>query len=934
LFQLLHFSDQGPTLRDLEASRLPQFGRGTQFDLEMHLWQPTEREEDLRGTVVYSTDLFAAATVERLVGHFLTLLEGVVADADQRLSALPLLTEPERRQLLVEWNQTDAPPLSDTCLHALVEAQVERAPDATALAFEGGWLTYRELDERANRLAHWLRKAGVQPDDVVGLCLERSPEMVVGLLGILKAGGAYLPLDPEHPLDRIAYQIGDAQARLVLTQRRFRDRLPADRVTALCLDADRATLTTEPTTRPAGGAGAHHLAYVLYTSGSTGRPKGVMVEHRAAANHLLWMQETFPLGPRDRVVLKYGLGFDPSVVEVFGTLLAGATLILARPGAHFDPAYLAGLMAAQGVTHLDVVPGLLELLLEQRVLRGCSALRRIFCGGEALPAALVERVHAALPQVELTNFYGPTEATISTTWWTCRRDDPRPVVPIGRPVGHVRVYVLDGSRNPVPLGVAGELFIGGAGLARGYRNQPALTAGAFVTNPFGPAGSRLYRTGDLCRWRADGNLEILGRIDDQVKLRGQRIELGEIAAVLSQHPSVAQSVVVLREDCPDDKRLVAYVLPADTAPLDANDLTQHLRARLPGYMVPWAIVPLQAFPLTPSGKVDRSALPLPAALAAPDTGSLGPRNTMESLLYAVWRDLLNGRPFGIRDDFFALGGHSLLAVTMVARVEQLCGRKLPLTQVFAGATIEHLSQVLLQEPEVPQEESLLVKLQAGGGKRPFFFLHGDFLGGGFYCLKLARQLGPDQPFYALAPHGVSGSRLPSSVQAMAADYLERVRSVQPEGPYLLGGYCNGALVAFEMAQQLYARGQKVDLLVLLSPFALKRGHQTPALPDRPQDRIHLETLALHHRRAAAMILCSDICHAYVPHPYAGRLTILLPGTRACGGEDSSGGWRGLARAVEVHGIPGGHETSLTTHAHVVGDQLRNCLLRAGGNAES
>jgi amino acid adenylation domain-containing protein len=904
----------------------------TMVDLALEL---TETSSGDLARLSYRLELWDRATIERLVGHFLTLLEGVVADADQRIGDLPLLTDAERQQVLVEWNKTDAAPLRDVCLHELIEAQVDRTPDAIALEFECGRLTYQELEERANQLAHWLRKAGVQNDEVVGLCLERSPEMVVGLLGILKAGGAYLPLDPKHPLDRITYQIEDAQMRLLLTQHRFRDRLPADGVTALCLDADSSVLASQPKTRPAGGASAGHLAYVLYTSGSTGRPKGVMVEHRAVANHLLWVQQTFPLGPNDQVIMKYALGFDPSVVEVFGTLLAGATLILARPGAHFDPAYLAGLMAARGVTHLDVVPGFLDLLLEQPALRECASLRRILCGGDTLSAALVKRVHAELPQVELANFYGPTEATISTTWWTCRRDDPQPVVPIGRPVGNVRVYVLDGRMNPVPIGVAGELFIGGAGLARGYRNQPARTAEAFVSDPFGPAGERLYRTGDRVRWRADGNLEFLGRADGQVKLRGQRIELGEIESVLNQHPSVAQSAVTLREDFPGDRQLVAFIVPAGSAPIDFNDLTRHLRARLPGYMVPTAVLPLEAFPVTPSGKVDRQRLQaLPLRWAPPAPGLQLPRNALESVLYAVWQELLNGRPFGVRDDFFALGGHSLLAVTMVARLEQLCGRKLPLGEVFAGPTIEHLAEVLLREPEVPPEESLLVRVQAGGGRRPLFFLHADFLGGGFYCLKLARQLGADQPFYALGPHGLSGPRLPTSVEAMARDHLERVRSVQPEGPYLLGGYCHGGLVAFEMAQQLRAQGHEVGLLVLLVPMPVDRGSETRPLPDRLEERLDWDNRALADRRQIAMDVCLHVCRRYVPRPYPGRLTILQPRHSLPSRDDPSRGWKNFARTVEVHWIAGGHTTCLTVHAKAVGDQLRDCLHRAADAMDS
>jgi thioesterase domain-containing protein len=508
-------------------------------------------------------------------------------------------------------------------------------------------------------------------------------------------------------------------------------------------------------------------------------------------------------------------------------------------------------------------------------------------------------------------------------------------ISIGAPVYNTSYYVLDDRRQPVGVGIVGELYIGGAGLARGYLSRPELTDERFVANPFSDVpGARLYRTGDHCRWGADGNLQFLGRIDDQVKLRGFRIELGEIEAVLNQHPSVAQSVTMLREDRPDDSRLVAYYVSASGAAVDVTDLLRHLRARLPGYMIPSAFVPLETFPLTPSGKINRRALPLPGDAATPAPGHLSPRNPMECLLYAVWQELLQGRPFGVRDDFFALGGHSLLAVTMVSRVEQLSGRKLPLAQVFAGATIESLSQVLLQEPEVRREESPLVQVQAGGGNRPFFFLHGDFLGGGFYCLKLARHLGADQPFYALQPHGVWGPRLLTTVQAMAADHLERVCAVQPTGPYQLGGYCNGALVAFEMAQQLYAQGHKVDRLVLLDPRPMNRGFETRTLPDNLEAKLKLESLPLYHRRRIAMNVCTCVCRQYVPSPYPGQLTLLQATETLCGSEDPSRGWKDLASGVAVHLIPGGHETCLTMHAHLVGDQLRDCLSKAGAAADS
>jgi aspartate racemase len=935
LFQLLSFSGQGLTLRDLEVLRLPQSSGRARFDLEMHVWQPAEREERLEGTVVYSTDLFDAATIERLVGHFVMLLEGVAADADQRLSALPLLTETERGQLLVEWNETAVAYPADKGVHQLFEEQVERTPGAVAVVFEGQELTYRELNERANQLAHHLRSLGVGPETLVGLCLERSPELVVGILGILKAGGAYVPLDRDYPLQRLEFMLTEARVGVLVTQHSLLGRLPATGCQVICLDTDAAKLQSEACSNPLLDVGADDLAYVLFTSGSTGQPKGVAVRHASIAR-LVFGNDYTKFGP-DRVFLQLApVSFDASTFELWGALLHGAKLVIAPPSLP-DFRHLEELLQRHRVTTLWLTATLFNQVVDHypQALRGVA---EVLTGGEALSVQHICRAQATLgSRVQLINGYGPTECT---TFATCYRIPPQLApatasIPIGRPIANTQVYVLDKRRVPVPIGVPGELYLGGPGLARGYLNRPELTAECFVAHPFDDApGARLYRTGDLCRWRADGNLEFLGRLDDQVKLRGYRIELGEIEAALNQHPAVAQSAVALREDSPGDKRLVAFFVSAGTVALDFNDLTHHLRTRLPGYMVPSAIVPLEAFPLTPSGKVNRQRLEsLPLAWAPPTPERQVPRNPMEAVLHAVWRELLNGRPFGVRDDFFALGGHSLLAVTMVARVEQLCGRKLPLAKVFERATIEHLSQVLLQEPEVRQEESLLVKVQAGGDKRPLFFLHGDFLGGGFYCLKLARQLGADQPFYALSPHGVSGPRLLTTVQAMAADHLERVRSVQPDGPYLLGGYCHGALVSFEMAQQLHAQGQKVDLLVLLDPMPVELGVETPALPEQLEDRLNLQNRALYDRRRIATDVCYHVCRRYVPRCYPGQLTILQPRQRLLGSEDPSRGWKGFAQRVEVHLIPGNHLTCLTAHAKAVGEELRNCLQQAGEAAD-
>jgi amino acid adenylation domain-containing protein len=871
--------------------------------------------------------------VASALAHLVAALENA---PNTPLRALDLLPSAERHQLLVEWNDTAVAYPQDKCVHELFEEQAERAPDAVALVFEGQELTYRELNQGANQLAHHLGSLGVGPGSLVGLCLERSPELVVGILGILKAGGAYVPLDADYPPQRLQFMLTEARIGVLVTRHSLRVRLSATDCQVVCVDTDAAKLQSVARSNPALDVCADNPAYVMFTSGSTGQPKGVTIRHTSIARLVLG-NDFATFGP-DRVFLQLApVSFDASTFELWGALLHGAKLIIAPAGLP-DFRQLEELLKRNRVTTLWLTASLLNQVVDHYP-QALSDVEEILTGGEVLSVRHLCRAQATLgPRVQFINGYGPTE---STTFATCYRIPPQLAaetesIPIGRPIGNTQVYVLDKYRVPVPIGAPGELYIGGAGLACGYLNRPELTAERFVAHPFDDAPhAKLYRTGDLCRWRADGNLEFLGRLDNQVKLRGLRIELGEIESVLNQHPSVAQSVVVLREDSPGDKRLVAFFLPAGTAALDVNDLTHHLRTRLPGYMVPSAIVPLEALPVTPSGKVDRRGLQsLPLAWAPPTPGRQAPGNPMEKVLHAVWQELLNGRPFGIRDDFFALGGHSLLAVTMVARVEQLCGRKLPLAKVFAGATIEHLSQVLLQEPEVRQEETLLVKVQDGGSKRPLFFLHGDFLGGGFYCLKLARQLGPDQPFYALAPHGVSGPRILTTVQAMAADHLERVRSAQPVGPYLLGGYCHGALVSFEMAQQLNAQGQKVELLVLLDPMPVNEGFETRPLPDQLEDRLDWNNRALHDRRRIAMGVCYHVCRQYVPRPFLGQLTILQPRQSLRGNEDPSRGWKDLAQRVDVHLMPGSHITCLTAHAQAVAEQLRICLSESLRRADS
>jgi amino acid adenylation domain-containing protein len=516
--------------------------------------------------VEYSTDLFDLPTIIRMFRHFEVLLDGVIANPDLRLSELPLLTKAERRQLLIEWNDTSAGYPRDKCVHQLFEDQATRSPDAVALVVEDRRVSYRELNRKANQLAHGLRSLGVGPECLVALHATRSVEMVVGVLGILKAGGAYVPLDPAYPSERLAFILADSKAPVLLTQRRLLTQLPVHPARAVLLDEDWDAPGPTYDAPPASGVTCSNLAYVIYTSGSTGKPKGVMVEHRSVCNNLVWMQRVFPLTEADCVPQKYSLSFDASVWEILGPLLGGARLVLTRPGGQLDPAYFLKLIADQKVTVLDLVPSMLRVLLEDERFRSCRSLRRVTCGGEALPHEL-EQQFFEQHKAELNNMYGPTEATITSTFWTCQRDSTAHVVPIGRPVANTQVYVLDRDGNPVPIGVPGELYIGGEGLARGYLNRPDLTAQKFVTDLFSNRpGARLYKTGDLVRFLADGSLEYLGRIDEQVKVRGFRIEPGEIEAALSQHPSVLACAVVAQRGERDDARLIAYVVPASGEP--------------------------------------------------------------------------------------------------------------------------------------------------------------------------------------------------------------------------------------------------------------------------------------------------------------------------------------------------------------------------------
>ncbi|HZG43251.1 MAG TPA: amino acid adenylation domain-containing protein, partial [Longimicrobium sp.] len=657
------------------------------FDLSLVL-TPTSR--GLRGGLTYSTDLFERGTVERMLGHLERVLEQVAADADVRLSRLELLGHAERALVLETWNRTDAQYPAHLCIHELFQAQAARTPGAVAVVYEGEALSYAELNARANQLAHALQRRGVGPEVRVGICLERSLEMVVGILAVLKAGGAYVPLDPGYPAERLAFIMADSATPVLLTRETLRGALPArEGVEVVSLDGAAEEIAAESAENAQGGVGPDSLAYVIYTSGSTGAPKGALIEHRNVARLFSATDAWFGFGSGDVWTLFHSYAFDFSVWELWGALLYGGRVVVVPFEVSRDPEAFHALVQREGVTVLSQTPSAFRQFIRVDGERGGElALRVVVFGGEALePASLrewVERRGTETPR--LVNMYGITETTVHVTYRPLSREDVfgGSGSPIGRAIPDLRLYVLDPARRPVPIGVPGELYVGGAGVARGYLNRPELTAERFVDDPFAPG--RLYRTGDRVRWRADGTLEYLGRLDEQVKVRGYRIELGEIEAALRQARGVADCAVVVREDATGDRRLAAYIVgDAETEALRA-----YVRQSLPEYMVPSAFVFMDALPLTANGKLDRRALPAPDLASAEET-YMAPRTPVEEVLAGLWAEVLRLERVGVEESFFDLGGHSLLATRVVSRVRAVFSVELPLRALFEGPTVAEMA---------------------------------------------------------------------------------------------------------------------------------------------------------------------------------------------------------------------------------------------------
>jgi aspartate racemase len=817
LFQIMFVFQNTPEaklqLNEMSVDVLKVSSATTKFDLTLEL---SETLEGLTGSLEYATDLFDASTIARLIGHFQTLLEGIIAHPEARLSELPLLTESERHQLLVEWNNTYSDYPKDKCIHQLFEEQVERTPDAIALVFEDQQLSYQLLNTKANQLAHYLKAIGVQADTLVAICMERSIDLVISLLAILKAGGAYVPLDLSYPRMRLDFMLEDTKVHVLLTQTEFVAQFSGFEGRFVCLDTCWNDLVQESTENPLCNTNSNCLAYIIYTSGSTGQPKGVEIRH-FNISRLLINNNYAQFDNKQKFLLLAPVAFDASTFEIWGGLLHGACCVV-YPERVPTLERLEKIINGQQISILWLTASLFNTIIDEKP-QILSTVKQILTGGEALSKNHIERALKQLPHTQLINGYGPTE---STTFACCylipkMMDNQINSIPIGRAISNTTIYILDKYSQLVPIGVAGELYIGGDGLARGYLNSPELTNEKFITNSFSNCSkSRLYKTGDLARYLDDGSIQFLGRIDHQVKIRGFRIELGEIESVLEKHPETREVVVSVYEPILGDKRLVAYLVSEKDFIPSVSELREFLKLQLPEYMIPSAFVFLDALPLTPNGKLDRKALPEPDQHRYDlRTEFIAPRSQLEIEIAGIWENLLGIDQIGIEDNFFDLGGHSLLAIKMIIDVNKLFNSNLPFSAIYQCPTIKELGMMFSSRNQQLSSYSL-VPIQIQGSRPILFAVH-------TLSLKdLPRYLGNKQPLYFLR-YGMAAEstdcsiRLPP-IKELASHYIKEIQQIQPQGPYYLIGFSFGGLIAYEMACQLEENGHQVNFIGLLDTY--------------------------------------------------------------------------------------------------------------------
>lgn len=805
-----------PSLRmgDLTLEPLNLDWGMTRFDITLYMW---ESEEGLAALYAYNADLFDAATIERFAAHFQMLLESAVTSPDQHVSLMPVLLESEVRQLLDAWNDFRLDVPKDLCVHQLFEAQARRTPNLPAVVFGARELTYRELNQRSNRFAHYLRKLGVGPDVIVGICLDRSEEIIVALMAAIKAGGAYLPLDPAYPKDRLSFMITDSKAKVLVTQRRLERDLHEVETQKVFIDSDWSEIADESAEDPQNYTAAQNLVYVIYTSGSTGRPKGVMVQHDSFVNLGEALREAVyeQLGPHLRVSLNAPLVFDASVKQWI-QLLYGHSIHVFPEEVRLDSNELVSYVDGAAIDVLDVTPSLLRVLVSEGLTQRAWAPQVVLIGGESVDEVMWAELTAST-RTKFYNMYGPTECTDDTTLFLVRIPPSRPT--IGRQIANIKLHVLDRHLNLAPVGVPGELHIGGASPSRGYIGRPGATAEKFLPDPFsGLPGARMYKTGDLVRRLADGNLQFVGRLDHQVKIRGFRIELGEIESVLARHSAVRDGIVVAREDKPGDRRLVAYVVPRSSTPFDTGDLRAHLKDALPDYMIPSAFVALDTMPLTRNGKVDLKALPVPEEQPAGVVEYVAPRNEVERELAEIWAKALGLERVGVHDNFIELGGHSLRAIQILSKVRERFGISLLLPTFFLAPTVADLALVVIENRQDPTSSSILVPIQVAGTKPPLFCIHAA---GGHVMIyqHLAAAMGPDQPVYGLQSRALGDpDREYESIDEMAVDYARAIRERQPTGPYHVLGWSMGGVIGASVARVLESEGNEVAFIGLIDSY--------------------------------------------------------------------------------------------------------------------